>query len=98
MRARIELIELFEMVELGNFRETLEDRFENGDYDTLQLTHLSAEESLVRTPLEWGARNWLMWVEFDDNRINAVRFRFQDSRYERPESAPQDKTFVSQEK
>ena len=96
MRARIELIALFEMVELGDSRETLEARFENGDYHTLRMTHLTTEESLVRTPLEWGARNWLMWVEFDDDRIDAVRIRFQDSRAERPVSAQHDKTAVSE--
>ena len=95
VQARKELVELFELIEPGISRETFDTFFEKGEYSTLRLNHISTEESLVRTPLEWGARNWLMWLEVDHNRIAAMRIRYQDSRAESPAGAPDDKIAIS---
>jgi hypothetical protein len=45
----------------------------------------------VHTPYRFGARNWLMLVEFSDDRIRCIRVRLADSVRVRPTKAPADR-------
>jgi hypothetical protein len=57
------------------------------------LTHGSCQATntcVAEAPSEFGARNWMLYLQFHDNRLSAVRIRTADSALEHPETAPPD--------
>lgn len=46
---------------------------------------------LLKSPLVFGAANWVLYVELLDGRVSAIRIRTEDSRKVRPAGAPQDR-------
>lgn len=46
---------------------------------------------IVRTPLRWGAHNWILLIDYKDRRVSAVAMRTDDSYQRLPEGAPRDK-------
>jgi hypothetical protein len=67
-------------------------RADVGKYSELKLVEVSSEEWMIRTPGQFGARNWQVWIHFDDDRVTALRVRTADSRDEWPIGAPADRT------
>ncbi len=53
------------------------------------------KEWSVGTPLRWDARNWVLWIEFREDRISTLKIRLYDSRTMHPEEAPPDLVFGS---
>jgi hypothetical protein len=47
--------------------------------------------SQVRTPLTFGANNWVLYIAFEDNAVAAVLMRTEDSPKIRTEGAPPDR-------
>ena len=45
---------------------------------------------VLDSPLEFGARNWMLYLQFDDERLSSARIRTADSMYEHPAEAPPD--------
>jgi len=43
------------------------------------------------TPLEFGAKNWYLYVDAAEGYVTSVRFRTEDSYYEHPSDAPPDR-------
>jgi hypothetical protein len=74
--------------DIGDLRQLLnEPRFQG-----LTLRQESPTEWIVETPSEFGAKNWILYVELSDSRITTLRVRTLDSNNVRPEGAPPDKT------
>ena len=46
----------------------------------------------VETPIEFGAKNWVLYMEVNDSRVISLRVRTADSLKEHPVSAPPDKS------
>jgi hypothetical protein len=49
-----------------------------------------SDACVVSAPLEVGARNWMLYLQFESDRLSSARIRTEDSAYERPEQAPPD--------
>ena len=66
-----------------------------GKYQTLNLYRRQTQKWLVTTPIEWGAGNWHLHVEWDANgRLGALRIRTNDNIQQKPpprENAPADR-------
>ncbi|MBI4731981.1 MAG: hypothetical protein HY781_07625 [Chloroflexi bacterium] len=62
-------------------------------YNTGKLELVTESEQIWRImmPFEWGANDWILWIEFEDNKIIALKIRLSDSVYCRPDDSP-DKT------
>lgn len=45
----------------------------------------------VDTPLEVGAKNWVLYISFGSNRVESVAVRTADSEHYRPSDAPGDR-------
>ena len=52
----------------------------------------ASNEWVVETPVEFGAKNWVLYMEVTDSRVVALRVRTADSVKERPVGAPPDKS------
>ena len=89
--AKSEIRSLARALEIGMTRDEFEHVFENGSFVMLSMQLSSNDNLLIRTPLQWGAANWVMWVTFSDNKITSIRIRTQDSMNEKPRGAPDDK-------
>jgi hypothetical protein len=50
---------------------------------------LSSEEWWISTPLEFGAKNWTLSLQFADGRLSATRIRMADGDFH-PSGAPTD--------
>ena len=49
-----------------------------------------SDTCVVSAPLEFGARNWMLYLQFNSDRLSSARIRTEDSAYEHPEEAPPD--------
>ncbi len=54
--------------------------------------YLTNEKTVARTPLELGAHNWILLIDYQGDRVAAVAIRTDDSYSEAPLGAPADKT------
>jgi len=59
----------------------------------LTLREDSPVEWGVEAPIETGAKNWVLYIEFKDSKVAALRVRTADSKNEHPKSAPPDQVF-----
>ena len=57
--------------------------------DSLRLFAERPTRWSIETPLELGARNWGLSVEFEDGKVTAVRVRTSDG--PKPKGGPEDK-------
>jgi hypothetical protein len=60
------------------------------DYDP-NVVGLGASVALVKTPLTFGAQNWVVYIVFEQDVVVAVLVRTTDSRFRRPTGSPQDR-------
>ena len=51
-----------------------------------------SNELVVETPIEFGTKNWVLYMEVSDSRVVALRVRTADSVKEHPVGAPPDKS------
>ncbi len=50
------------------------------------------ENMVVRTPMEFGAHNWILLLDFSGEKVAAVAVRTDDTHVRPPDGAPPDKT------
>lgn len=82
---------LFRTVNLGMTQAEFDEFFDSANYQTLKVVKVSHDSILVRTPLVWGAANWVLWLDFSDSKLSKARIRIQDDESVKPEKAPPDK-------
>ena len=91
--ARSEVLEVFSTIPGTASKEEIERIVTSGGHSHLRLVKVSPSEWLVETPLQFGAGNWVLWIEFEGQEIRALRVRTADSKEVLPERAPPDRTF-----
>src|SRR5205823_13616152 len=74
-------------------KEEVRSLARESNFQDLTLHEDSPTQWSIEAPSEFGAKNWVLYVEFKDSRLAALRVRTADSKNERPKSAPQDKVF-----
>ena len=91
-RGEAEITSFYNSVKLGMTRKDVDLAYAAGGFRTLRLRDISQSILLAQTPIQWGAANWVMWLEFSGGRLAAVRIRYHDSRAVKPKHAPPDKS------
>lgn len=90
--AREELRSAFAMVSLGESRRDVTSKVQGADFKRLDLPDRGAQnEWLITTPGEWGATNWLMWIQFCGDKVAWTGIRLADGKQFHPADAPPDK-------
>jgi hypothetical protein len=64
-------------------------------FQGLVLEDNSPQEWVVETPSEFGATNWVLYLEVSDSKVVGLQVRTADSRNAHPRGAPADKNFLS---
>ncbi|MCI0526790.1 MAG: hypothetical protein L0Y56_04960, partial [Nitrospira sp.] len=57
----------------------------------LTLHRLDVDKWLVQTPIEFGAKNWVVWIGFSNSVVRSIKIRLNDSENLRPLEAPLDR-------
>ena len=82
--------------ELGTHQSSMEDvrgLIREPRFRGLTLHEDSSTEWSIEAPMEFGAKNFVLYIEFKDSNVAALRVRTADSKNERPNDAPADKVF-----
>ena len=88
-----------ELIDRAKTRDDVKSIFEHGHYQHLEIpafdtpTWKANAAIMVLTELELGAGNWVVWIDFDGDRIRSRRVRILDSDAVRPKGAPVDLEF-----
>jgi hypothetical protein len=90
-RSEEEIRRFVEGLPLGIESSAVEEAFRNGGYSQFQLARAEPNHLLVKGPLSLGAKNWFVFLEFAGERLACVKYRTEDSVYERPARAPSDR-------
>lgn len=91
-RYRGEVRTLYENLKLEMTKEQVQHEMASGKYPDLDF-HRENELWLGSAPLEFGAGNWVLAIEFQGDRVSAVRVRKGDGlqEFHHPVEAPPDK-------
>ena len=79
------LLLLSQQIELGDTEEEVESLLADRWPENLQ------NGAAIRTPLRWGAHNWVLLIDYDDRKVAALAMRSDDSYQRLPEGAPEDR-------
>lgn len=91
-RYRGEVRALYENLQPGMSREQVRYEMDSGRYPDLDF-YRDGQLWLGSTPLECGAGNWVLAIEFQGDQVSAVRVRKGDGlqEFHHPVEAPPDK-------
>ena len=90
--AEREVITFANSVTLGSSREAVVERFSQGGFQYLTRRGNAADaEWFFHTPLRIGAKDWIVSVGFDRDRVASVRVGTSDDVRRHPEGAPADR-------
>lgn len=85
------LIAIMDNLEVGVQREKVRDIFRQYRTKGLELIDQKETTWLIRMPYEFGARDWVLWIEFDDKGITNLKIRLSDNKEFKPKNSPDDK-------
>lgn len=89
--ARSELLNVYEQLRPGLSVSAAEQVFSTNRFRRLKVVNVSPELVLIRSPLEWNANNWLLWMDVTNGQIYQLRIRLEDDSQLKPADAPPDK-------
>lgn len=90
-RSRTEIRALYGALAPGMARDAVANLLEGTNYPHLTIRRVSTELWLAEAPYEFGAGNWIVVIEFQDERARAVRVRTADGLHIHPKEAPPDR-------
>lgn len=90
---RAEVQTLFKALQLDMSREQVRRVMDPGKYPHLEFTEVSGAMWLASAPYEFGAQSWVLVLDFQGERVTALRVRTHDgfADFQRPAEAPADK-------
>jgi hypothetical protein len=75
---RVAMLKIREGIQLGDgYESVLKNYWQHAPTD-LSLFAGSSETWTVSTPLELGARNWVLFIQFAEGKVSAVKVRRSD--------------------
>jgi hypothetical protein len=76
--ARQELRQAFSTLHLGDSPTQVRQSVQRRNYRYLKLRRWKRAHWALDTPLEWGAKNWVLHLDFNGNALVAKRVRIAD--------------------
>jgi hypothetical protein len=81
-----------ELSERQTSKEEVRQLLSEPRFRGLTLAEDSPNEWGIETPMEFGATNWVLYLEMSDSRVIGLRLRTSDSQAIHPKGAPPDKS------
>jgi hypothetical protein len=94
IRARKPLLDLRASIAAARNRDEASDLLPRSVSEGLRARIVRPDQWVVETPTQIGARNWVLWIELDGERVRALRVRTEDSINQKPTDAPDDLVLV----
>lgn len=85
------IINIMSELNIGDEREKIEKIMCSFENSQIRLVKEADKKWVIETPLEFGASNWILIIDFYDNKITSLRIRTEDSVLNKPHDAPPDK-------
>jgi len=83
-------------LKIGDSKEQVKNVFYEYKTKTLKLMDDRENSWLIEMPFEFGASDWILWIEFDENdKIVSLKMRTSDSKKLKPKGVPGDKILQS---
>lgn len=91
---RVECRHLLDQIRLGDVRSDVRGKFAAGGYRQLSLypdsNLISGNPDLVTSIDQFGAKNWFIYIFYQESKVVAVKVRTGDAITEHPSDAPPD--------
>ena len=78
---------LYDSVQPGMTKEQVQRLLDSARYPHLQVRRTDAHLWTAAAPLELGATNWVLYIEFENGRVSTLGVRSADGRDDHPEGA-----------
>jgi hypothetical protein len=83
-------------MKLGHSRDTVRGAFESPiGPNSFRFREYEPDCWAFETPLEFGARNWILVVSFGNDKVDGIGIRTADSLKDKPHGAPPDRVLES---
>jgi hypothetical protein len=82
---------LYETLEPGTTKPQVRAAIDSGRFPHLRFHTDDDHTWLAFAPYEFGAQNWVLLIEFENDHVSALRVRTEDSLKSHPAEAPRDK-------
>jgi hypothetical protein len=90
-RNRGEVRALYDAIHPGMNRAEAERETTSGRYPHLTFFNDTDQGWVVTTPYEFGATNWMLLIDVEEDRVTKMRIRTDDGIDDHPVQAPPDK-------
>jgi len=91
MENKPRLAEIMRELSPGDTKDDVQRTFDRMQTATLKLHVISSACWNITMPFELGASDWILWIDFLDDKVTRLRIRLSDSARIRPPGAPEDK-------
>lgn len=88
-QTRDRICRLVEDLQLGLSKNEVEEIVNKHNLPGLHIFREISEIEL-RTHIEWGAQNWVVYLTFENDLLTEIKIRTDDSRFHKPKEAPPD--------
>jgi len=79
-------------LQIGDPKEKVEQIYNKYKSRSLKLEKLDIDnEWFITMPYEFGATDWILWIEFENNKVISLKIRLSDSKDFKPKDSPLDK-------
>lgn len=92
-RSRAEVYVLVESINPGSRIHDIVNLPKDKALHSIKARIISSDRILFTTPYEFGAGNWVVYIDFSNSVVRSVKVRTADSPDEKPKNAPLDRRF-----
>jgi hypothetical protein len=98
--SRRQILWIYNNLELGKTKTDVKNfcKVKTENNSLLKLYNNNSDKWIVHSPSEFGATNWVLWLEFSSDLLVSVKIRLADSERFKPQDSPPDKTLEQKDK
>jgi hypothetical protein len=89
--ARYEILTIYHTVLLGMSKDEVLQKYKTGGFLDVKLDEHKINQWILSTPVEFGAQNWILYINFEKERVIRLEIRSHDNSSRKPKDAPDDK-------
>ena len=82
---------MMQNLSIDDSKEDFDKIYEKYKTDKLNLYKSEGNQWYVRMPIEFGATDWILLVDFKNDKITGIKIRISDDIIFHPKDAPEDK-------
>lgn len=86
------IIKVFNSTDLYDDYDSVVSLLSNASTNKIKIEFIAWDSNFIvlRSPAKFNAKNWVLYLEFKNNRVVGKYIRYHDSRHAKPLNAPMD--------